>query len=118
MLDERAGEVVLGGDVVEAHAGAGDRLLQRLLAGVDLGVETAPELGVAGVGDDLLAGLGVLDDDQPDLRQLALERVDHADGDDLVALREPGQRALPPGVGDEVGDDEHQRTPADRRSAA
>ena len=66
-----------------------DRLLEAALAGVDLGVVAAPELRVAGVGDDLLAGLGILDDDQADLGQLPLERIDQPHRDDLVAVGEP-----------------------------
>ena len=62
---------------------------QVALAGVDLGVEAAPELRIAGVGDDLLAGLGVLDDDQAELGQLQLERIDQPHRDDLVAVGEP-----------------------------
>ena len=44
---------------------------------------------------ELLAGLGVLDDDQADVGQLALERVDQPDRHHLVAVGEQGQRALP-----------------------
>ena len=88
-------QVVVGGDDVEVDAGPPGRGPDRrlpLLAGV---AEPAAELGIARVDEQLLAGLGVLDDDQAGVGQLELPGVDEADGDDLVALGEPQQRAAP-----------------------
>ena len=57
--------------------------------------EAAPELGVARVDDELLAGLGVLDDDHAGVGQLVLARVDEPDRDDLVALGRAAAAAAP-----------------------
>ena len=57
--------------------------------------EAAAELGVARVDDELLAGLGVLDDDHAGVGQLELARVEQADRDDLVALASAGAAAAP-----------------------
>ena len=68
-----------------------------------------PELVVARVDDELLAGLGVLDDDQTRVGELVLPGVDEPDRDDLVPLAQPQQGPLPPGRGDEVGDEDDER---------
>ena len=80
---------------MQAHPGPVHGGLQGLLPGVDLGVQAAPEQRVAGVDEQLLAGLGVLDEDQPEVGQVELERVDDPDGDHLVPVGQPGQRPLP-----------------------
>ena len=54
-----------------------------------------PELVVARVDDELLTGLGVLDDDQPCVGKLVLARVEEPDRDDLVPLAQSQQRLLP-----------------------
>ena len=59
--------------------------------------QPVPELVVARVDDELLAGLGVLDDDQPRVGELVLAGVEEPDRDDLVALAQPQQRLLPSG---------------------
>ncbi len=63
---------------------------------------------VAGVDDELLPGLGVLDDDQADVGQLVVGGVHDAQRDDLVAGRQAQQRPPPVAVADEVGDDHDQ----------
>ncbi len=73
------------------------------------------EAAVVGVDEQLLAGLGVLDDDHAEIGQVHLQRIVEAHGDDVVPLREMGQRLRPAGRADEIGDDEHQRSP--RRDA-
>ena len=81
----------------------------RCLAGL---AQAVAELGVARVDRELLAGLGVLDHDHARVGQLVLARVEQPDRDDLVALGQLQQRALPSGRGDEVGEEN------DRASAA
>ena len=73
-----------------------------------------PELDVAGVDDELLAGLGVLDHDHPRVGELVLPGVDEPDRDDLVALAQLQQGSLPSGRGDEVRDEDDERAPTDR----
>ena len=68
---------------------------RAVLAGADLGGEAAAQQRVAGVDEELLAGLRVLDQDQAEVGQLQLGRVDHADHHHLVAVGEPGQRTVP-----------------------
>ena len=57
-----------------------------MLAGVHLGPQPLLEQRVAGVGEHLLAGLGVLDQHQAEVGQVELHRVDDADRDHLVPL--------------------------------
>ena len=77
------------------------------------GQQAAAELGVARVDEQLLAGLGVLDDQQPGVGQLVLPTVDQPDGDHLVPVGQPQQRPLPARLADEVGDDHDQRPAAE-----
>ena len=58
-------------------------------------LEAAPEARVVGVDVELLAGLGVLHDQRPDVGQLDLARVRQADGEDLVAPVEQAAAAAP-----------------------
>ena len=60
------------------------------------GPQAVPELGVARVDDELLAGLGVLDHDHAGVGELVLPGVDEPDRDDLVPLAQLQQRSLPP----------------------
>ncbi len=75
--------------------------------------EALAEALVVGVDEDLLAGLGVLDDEQPEVGQLHLQRIVEAHRDHLVARREMGERLAPAGTADEVGNDEYQRAALD-----
>ena len=50
---------------------------------------------VVGVDEQLLAGLGVLHQQQPEVGQLHLDRVVEPHRDDLVPLREMGERLAP-----------------------
>ena len=59
--------------------------------------EPLAEPPVARVDLQLLPGLGVLDEDDADVRQLALARVDEPHGEQLVALVEEVEVALPAG---------------------
>ena len=111
--EEHAHEVVVGGEVVVVHAGAADRGAQLLVARRDRLAEPAAEPGIAGVDDELLAGLGVLQHDDTGVDQPDLPAVPDADRDDLVSLREHPEHPLPSRLADEVGQHEHQRAPAD-----
>ncbi len=75
--------------------------------------EPGTELGVVGVDDQLLAGLGVLDHDRADVRQRRLARIDQPHGQHLVPPVEEMQRLLPAGRADEVGHDHDHRPPPD-----
>jgi hypothetical protein len=73
-----------------------------------------PQQRVAGVDQQLLAGLGVLDQDHAQIGQVELGRIDHPDHDDLVAVGEQRQWPFPGRVGDEVGQHEHEAAAAGR----
>ena len=88
-------EVVLGRDLVDVDPGAEGRRAQLGLALLAGSAEPMPELGVARVDGELLAGLGVLDDDHAGVGKLVLARVEEPDRDDLVALGQLQQRPLP-----------------------
>ena len=94
-----------------ARSGERAQLRLAVLAGL---AQAAAELGVARVDDELLSGLGVLDDDHAGVGKLVLARIEQPDRDDLVALGQPEQRPLPAGRGDEVGDEDDERPPPDR----
>ena len=64
----------------------------------------------------LAPGLRVGEHDRADVGQLQLARVEHLDGEQLVARRQRAQRALPVGLAEEVGDDHGQAAPP-RRAA-
>ena len=110
---QHADDVVVGGQVVEVDAGAADGAAQLLVARLGGFLEPTPEPRVAGVDEELLSGLGVLQDDHPRIDQADLARVPEAHRDDLVALREHPERPFPPRLADEIGEDEDQRPPAD-----
>ena len=79
-------------------------------------LEAPAEAAIVGVDEQLLAGLGILRRRaSPRSGSSISMRVVEPHGDDVVALREPGQRLRPARRADEVGDDEHQR--AARRHA-
>ena len=102
-----------GRDLVDVDAGAEGRRAQLGLAVLAGLAQPVPELGVARVDRELLAGLGVLDHDHAGVGQLVLARIEQPDRDDLVALGQLQQRTLPSGRGDEVGDENDQRAPPD-----
>ena len=84
-----------GRDLVDVDAGTerrGAQLGLAVLAGL---AKPVPELGVARVDRELLAGLRVLDHDHAGVGELVLARVEEADRDDLVALGQLQQRTLP-----------------------
>ena len=60
--------------------------------------EAPPEALVVRVDVELLAGLGVLHDQRPDVGQLHLAPVEEPDGEHLVALGEQVERPLPAGA--------------------
>ena len=95
-------------------AGALEGVAERRLAPFGRLAEASPERRVVRVDVELLAGLGVLHDQRPDVRQLHLAPVEQPDGEDLVPLGEQVERPLPAGRADEVGDHEHQRAALDR----
>ena len=69
--------------------------------------EALAEARVVRVDHHLLAGLGVAQGEQAEVGQLELQRVEHAHGHHLVALRQLRQRLFPAGLADEVGHHEH-----------
>jgi peroxiredoxin len=85
---------------VGGRAGPADGAGDRELAGVDLGPQPPPEERVARVGEQLLPGLRVFDQHQPQVGQVELGRVDDPDRDHLVPQRQPGERRLPVEVPD------------------
>ena len=69
--------------------------MEPLLTRVGRDAEAAPEARVAGVDEQLLAGLGVLHDDDAGVGQLDLAGVPQPNRDDLVPLREERERRAP-----------------------
>ena len=98
---------------MEVDAGPPGRRLDVGLLGRGQLVEPAPELGIARVDGQQLAGLGVLDHEDAGVGQLQLAWVRQPQRHQLVALAEEGERPLPARVADEVGDEHDHRTPAD-----
>ena len=76
-----------------------ERRAQLLLARARRLREALAEAAVVRVDEQLLAGLGVLHHEQPEVGQLQLQRIVEAHGDHFVALREVRERLAPsPGV--------------------
>ena len=94
--------------VGEGRAELGLALLGGLL-------EALAESAVVRVDEELLARLGVLHDQHAEIRQLHFQRVVQAHGDDVVPLREVGERLRPSRRADEIRDDEDERAPRRHR---
>ena len=77
------------------HAGAGKRHAQLALAPLGDRGEALAEAPVVRVDEQLLAGLGVLHDQQAQIGQLHLQRIVEPHRHHLVALREMRQRLRP-----------------------
>jgi hypothetical protein len=58
--------------------------------------KACPEAIVARIDGALVTGLGILDDEEPDVRQTQLSGIDDFDRDDLAAPTQPGERRRPP----------------------
>ncbi len=108
-------EIVLGRHDVEVDPGPRHRVADGLVLLLGRGQQAAAELRIARIDEQLLAGLGVLDEQQPGIGELVFAGIDQPDGDDLVPLGEPQQRALPSRLADEVGD-QHDERPAAHES--
>ncbi len=72
------------------------------------GGKATAETPVVRIDVQLLAGLRVLHNHQPDVRNLDFARVPQAHGQHFMALIEQGQRALPARFADEIRDDKDQ----------
>ena len=70
--------------------------------------DAGSEHRVRRVHEHLLPGLGVLDDQQSHVGDGVVRRVDDAQGDHVVAVRELRERSLPRAAADEVRDHDHQ----------
>ena len=112
--DDGLDEVLVGRERDGVDAGSPERVAQGRLAPVRGLSEPPPEALVVRVDVELLAGLGVLHEQRPDVRQLDLAPVEQADGKHLVALGEQVQRPLPARRADEVRDHEDEGAALDR----
>jgi hypothetical protein len=108
---ERTGPVRVRPKSHVRGAGSADRRRPRCQSTIgDLG-QAAAKAHVTGVDRPLAAGFRIFDDQQADVRQSDLTRVEDLDGDDLASTAEPSQRRRPGVDGiDEVRD--HDREPA------
>ena len=70
------------------------------------------------VDGQLLAGLGVLHDDQPEVGQVDLHRVVQPHRDHFVPPRQLREPPAPAGRADEIRHDEHDRAPLHHRLSA
>src|SRR6476619_933461 len=82
--DESRHEVVLGRDLVDVGAGTERRRAQLGLSLLSRLTQAVPELVIARVDGELVAGLRILDHDHARIRELVLTRVEKSDRDDLV----------------------------------
>ena len=85
---DRIHQVIAGRELEAIDARRGEGLAQTPLALSRRGREALAEAFVVRVDEDCLAGLGVAERQQPEIRQLGFERIMETDGDDLVALGE------------------------------
>ena len=102
---DRVDQIVVRGQLECVHARVAERRSERVLASLRGRGEALPEPAVVGVEEHLLTGLGVLDDEQPEVRQIHLQGVVDAHRQDLMPLREVCQRRRPAGRADEVRDE-------------
>ena len=84
------------------HAGPREALPQFGLARLGGGRKALAEGRVMGVDEHLLAGFGILQHHQPEVRQGDFQWIDQPHGDDFVAPGQHGERCLPARRADEV----------------
>ena len=106
--DEGLDEIVRGRYLVDVDTGVEGQRAQLGLAVLTGLPQATTELGIARVHDELLTCLRILDHDHACIGKLVLSRVEEADRDDLVPLRQLQERPLPPGSGDEVRDEDDE----------
>ena len=82
------------------------RDLRSLLGGSSC--VTLAELGISGGHLDLAPGLGVMEDEHPDIGKCEFDRVDHFDTQHIVAEGEGAQRSIPRAGIEEIGDHDDQ----------
>src|SRR5688572_26592742 len=90
---DRPDEVALGRDLEDVDAGVDEGYPQRLLVLCDHPRESLAEPPVVRVDLELLTRLGVGHGDPADVGDLALPRIAHAHGDDLIAHGQPAEGA-------------------------
>src|SRR5215472_69824 len=82
---DRIDEIVFGRELQRVHAGAPERRAQLSLAPLRRAGEAPAEAAIVRVHEQLLSGLRILHDEQPQIGQLHFERVVETHRDDLVA---------------------------------
>jgi hypothetical protein len=104
----------MAGQFQRVDAGADQRLAQLGLALRRDAGKALAEARIVRIDHHLLPGFGVTQCEQAEVGEFQLQRVEHAHGDDFVALRQLRERLLPAGLADEVGDHEDGRAPLDQ----
>ena len=113
--EEHLDKVAAGVDVVQRYTGPARTGLKSGLPLVNPVAEPGAEPRISGVDEDLLAGLGVLDHDQTDLREGVVRAVDHPQRNDFVPVCKPDERTFPLSGADEVRDHHNQAAPGQGR---
>ena len=86
-----------------------ERATQFLLPPFGGRSKTLAKAAIVRVDENLLAGLGILNDEETEIRQLHFQRVVQTHGDDFVASRELRERLRPAGRADEIGHNKDER---------
>ena len=111
--DDRAHEVVVGRERTASTPAAANDRLDAASRARPPPPRTAPGTRVAGVDLQLLAGLGVLHEHRPDVRQLRSRGSTSRTASSSWRWLSRWSWRSQPGVADEVGHDDHERPAAD-----
>ena len=114
---DRVHQVRVGRQLQRIDAAARERLAQvRFALRRDAG-EAPAKASVVRVDDELLAGFRVAQREQPEVRQLQLQRIEHAHRHHFVPLRKLRQRLFPARFADEIGHHENRGPSLDQARA-
>lgn len=103
-----AHQIFFCGEWPHRDPGSFESLVQGSLTPLHGLVEAGPEAFIMGIHVQLLARLGIFNDDGADIGQLELARVGDVDGEHFVALVKQGQGALPSRRTDKIRNNEDQ----------
>ncbi len=111
--DQCRQEVFVGGQIEEVSTRRAQFGVDRGCLGLRLDLESLSYAAIAGVDEDLPAGLWILKGNEADIGDRIFARVTQPNGDDLMAVAKASERRLPTRRCEEVRDDDHERPATD-----
>src|SRR5207253_2577656 len=106
---DRIDQIVIGAKLEGVHSGLAKRAAQFLLPPFGGCGETLAKAPIVRIDENLLAGFGILNNEEAEIRQLHFQRVVQAHGDNFVASRELRERFRPARRANEIGHEKDKR---------